>query len=48
MKRQELNFTELADRKYKVERRFPEIQLSETKVFRKRLDAIKQLADWLE
>jgi len=34
-------------KKYKVTRRIPDLSVAETKVFRKKKDAVKQLQDWL-
>ena len=34
-------------RKYKVTRRMPKMSVSETKVFKTREEAIKQLQEWL-
>ena len=49
-KEKKLQIVELKNgkgRKYKVTRRMPKMSVSETKVFKTREEAIKQLQEWL-
>ena len=43
-----MEFSNQIGRKYKVTRRFPELSVSETKVFKSKKRAKKQFNDWLE
>jgi hypothetical protein len=50
-KKWEVSIMELRNikgRKYKVTRRFPELLIAETKIFRSKKRAIKQFDEWLK
>lgn len=43
-----MEFKDEMGKKYKVTRRLPELSVAETKIFRSKKEAIKQLNEWLE